>query len=248
MNTKVTRKLSYGVYLLTAREDGRDNACIINTAVQTASEPTRISLAVIKGNLTCGMIQRTGLCNLSAITEDAAFSLFQRFGMRSGRDGDKFEGFSDVARSGNGLYYLTAHSNSFMSLKIVDCQDLGSHMLFIGELTDGEILSDAPTATYAYYQDVIKNRALKEEASQVKTGWRCVVCGYVYEGETLPPDFVCPVCLHGAEDFEPVGSTPEERAPDKWVCTVCGYVYEGPEPPERCPLCNVPAELFRKME
>lgn len=253
MNTKVTRKLAYGVYLLSAREGGRDNACIINTAVQVANDPTRISIAVIKANLTCDMIAKTSLCNLSAITEDAEFSLFQRFGMQSGRDADKFAGFPDVARSGNGLLYLTAQSNGFLSLRIVASQDLGSHMLFIGELVDGEVLSDAPTATYNYYQTVIKNRA--PQAAPVKKGWRCVVCGYIYEGETLPPDFVCPICKHGPEDFEPIGDAapaapepPKEAGVTKWVCTVCGYVHKGPEPPEKCPLCSVPAKMFKKLE
>ena len=199
MNRKATYKLSYGVYLLSAREGERDNACIINTAVQVANDPTRISIAVIKGNYTHDMIERTGVFNLSAITEDAPFPLFQRFGMQSGRDADKFAGFESVARSENGLYYLTQWANAFMSLKVVQSLDLGSHTLFIGELVDGEVLSDAPTCTYAYYQSVIKNAAPKPA---VKKGWRCKVCGYVYEGETLPADFLCPLCKHGPEDFE----------------------------------------------
>lgn len=203
MNTKAARKLSYGVYLLTAREGNRDNGCIINTAVQVASDPIRISVAVIRSNLTCDMIARTGIFNLSVLTREAEMGLIKRFGMQSGRDTDKFAGFADVRRSENGLYYLTKQTNAFLSLKVASAQDLGSHTLFIGELTNAEALSDGPSCTYAYYQDVIKSRVPKEEP--VKKGWKCTVCGYVYEGETLPPDFVCPICKHGPEDFEPVG-------------------------------------------
>lgn len=199
MNTKALYNLSYGLYLLSARDGGKDNACIINTAVQVANNPTRISIAAIKGNLTHDMIVNTGKFNLSAISEDAPFSLFQHFGMQSGRTADKFEAFSDVRRSENGLYYLTKTANAFLSLNVLESHDLGSHTLFIGELVDGEVLSGAPSCTYGYYQKVIKQSAPKPAGG--KKGWRCAVCGYVYEGETLPKDYVCPICKHGPEDF-----------------------------------------------
>lgn len=261
MNKKVTRNLAYGVYLLTAREGDKDNACIINTAVQVANDPVCISLAVIKNNLTCDMIAHTGICNLSPLTEDAEFSLFQRFGMQSGRTVDKFNGFSSVARSENGLLYLTDQSNAYLSLKIVSSLDMGSHMLFIGQLTDGEVLSPAPTASYAYYQSVIKNRsqpaAVHTEPAAAPGGkskkWVCTVCGYVYEGESLPEDYVCPLCQHGAEVFELMEEEPVPQTSGKtkkWVCTVCGYVYEGESLPEDyvCPLCQHGAEVFELME
>ena len=164
-----------------------------------ANNPTRISVAVIKANLTNEIIAKTGRFNLSAITTEAEFSLFQLFGMKSGRDGDKFQSFTDVARSENGLYYMTKWANAFFSLKVVESQDLGSHTLYIAELEDAEVLSSAPSCTYGYYQSTIKKSAPKPA---VKKGWRCVVCGYIYEGETLPEDYVCPICKHGPEDFE----------------------------------------------
>ena len=199
MNTKALYKLTYGVYLLSAKDGERDNGCIINTAVQVANSPTRISIAAIKGNLTHDMILKTGAFNLSAISEDAPFELFKHFGMQSGRDVDKFAEFNEVSRSENGLYYLNKWANAFMSLKVEDSVDLGSHTLFIGELVDGEVLSDEPSCSYAYYQSDIKNSVPKPE---VKKGWRCKICGYVYEGEELPADYICPICKHPAEDFE----------------------------------------------
>ena len=199
MNTKALYNLTYGVYLLSAQENGRDNACIINTAVQVANNPTRISIAAIKGNLTHDMILATGRFNLSALTEDAPFDLFKHFGMQSGRNADKFEEFKEVSRSANGLYYLNKWANAFMSLKVVESVDLGSHTLFIGELADAEVLSDKPSCSYAYYQSHIKQNAPKPAE---KKGWRCKICGYIYEGEELPDDFICPICKHPAEDFE----------------------------------------------
>jgi len=199
MNTKALYNLTYGVYLLSANENGKDNGCIINTAVQVANNPVRISIAAIKGNLTHDMILSTGKFNLSAITTNAPFSLFQHFGMQPGRDVDKFASFADVTRSENGLYYLTKYTNAFLSLKVVESLDLGSHTLFIAELTDGEVLSSEPCCTYGYYQTVIKKSAPKPA---VKSGWKCKICGHVYEGKSLPEDYICPLCKHGAEDFE----------------------------------------------
>ena len=199
MNTKALYNLTYGVYLLSANENGKDNACIINTAVQVANNPTRISIAAIKGNLTHDMILSTGRFNLSALSTDAPFSLFQHFGMQSGRNVDKFKDFTDVRRSENGLYYLTKYANSFLSLKVNESLDLGSHTLFIAELVDGEVLSSEPCCTYSYYQTTIKNTAPKPS---VKKGWKCKICGHVHEGEFLPDSYICPLCKHGSEDFE----------------------------------------------
>ena len=147
MNNKALYNITYGLYLLTAQENGTDNGCVINTAIQVANNPTRISIAVIKENKTHDMILNTGIFNISAITETADFSLFQRFGMQSGRDTDKFDGFKDIDRSENGLYYLTKSANMYLSAKVTDKVDLGSHTLFIGELTDGEVLSSEPSCT-----------------------------------------------------------------------------------------------------
>lgn len=199
MNTTALYNITYGVYLLSANENGKDNACIINTAVQVANNPTRISISVIKDNLTHDMIMATKQFNLSAITKDAPFNLFQNFGMQSGRNSNKFENFNDVKRSENGLLYLTKYSNAFLSLKVTETMDLGSHTLFIAELTDADVISSEESCTYGYYQTVIKQTAPQPET---KKGFRCTVCGYVYEGEELPQDYICPLCKHGAEDFE----------------------------------------------
>lgn len=201
MDPKALYKLTYGLYLLTAREDGRDNGCIINTAVQVTDTPPRISVSVNKANHTCGMIRRTGVFNVSAITVDADFALFQRFGMQSGRDVDKFAGFPGVARSANGLYYLTETAGMYLSARVVQEIDLGSHMLFIAEVTEGVVTGSTPECTYAYYQSDIKPKP-KPKNEDGKKRWVCTVCGYVYEGETVPDDFLCPLCKHGKEDFE----------------------------------------------
>ena len=256
MNTKALYNLTYGVYLMSAKDGGKDNACIINTAVQVANNPTRISVAAIKGNLTHDMIVKTGKLNLSALSVDAPFSLFEHFGMKSGRDVDKFELFTDVARSENGLLYLTKYATAFLSLNVVESHDLGSHTLFIGELVDAETLEKAENCTYGYYQTVIKASATKPVA---KTGWRCTVCNHVYEGENLPDDYICPICKHGKEDFEKIGGEAapkiEEVKPEatvggskKFVCSVCGYVHEGDSAPDQCPVCKVPSDKFTEVK
>ena len=256
MNTKALYNLTYGVYLMSAKDGGKDNACIINTAVQVANNPTRISVAAIKGNLTHDMIVKSGKLNLSALSVDAPFSLFEHFGMKSGRDVDKFATFSDVARSENGLLYLTKYATAFLSLNVVESYDLGSHTLFIGELVDAETLDKAENCTYGYYQTVIKASATKPVA---KTGWRCTVCNHVYEGENLPDDYICPICKHGKEDFEKIGGEVapkiEEIKPEttvggakKFVCSVCGYVHEGDSAPDQCPICKVPSDKFTEVK
>ena len=199
MDQKAFYKLTYGLFLLTAREEGRDNGCIINTAIQAANDPPRLAFSVQKGNLTHDMIARTGAFAISSISTSATFDLFRRFGMQSGREVDKFEGFDDVERGANDLLYLTRGANMTMSGRVVDQMDLGSHTLFIGEVGDAVVLSDEPSCTYAYYQSDIK-----PQKQEKKKGWVCTVCGYVYEGDPLPADFICPWCKHGAEDFEPV--------------------------------------------
>ena len=200
MDTKSLFKLTYGLYFLSAESEGKDNACIINTAVQIANNPDRISVSVTKGSYTCEMIEKSGKFNISAISTEADFSLFEHFGMKSGRDVDKFADFKDVARSENGLYYLTKYANAFISVKVTQTIDMGSHMLFIGEMTDGEVLSDKESCSYAYYHANIKPKPAATSSS-VK-GWRCTICGYEYEGENLPADYVCPLCKHPASDFE----------------------------------------------
>ena len=194
-------KLSYGLFVLTAKGT-HDNGCIINTVTQITDTPKRISIAVNKANHTHDLIMNNGVFNVSVLTTDATFALFQRFGFQSGREVDKFDGFTDVARSENGLYYVTQASNAFISGKVIQTLDYGTHTVFIADVTEAKVLSNAPSLTYAYYFEHVKP---KPAALSEQKGWVCKICGYVYEGDELPADFICPLCKHGAEDFERLG-------------------------------------------
>lgn len=205
MDQKVLQKISYGLFVLTANRDGKDNGCIINTACQVASEPLVISISVNKANLTCEMVKETGKFNLSVISEAADFSLFKHFGFVSGREADKFADFSDARRTANGLFAVTKGTNSYLSAEVISSTDLGSHMLFLAKVMDGEIFDQTPSATYAYYFANIKPKP--EAVGKTEDGqtiWRCTICGYEYVGEELPEDFICPICKHPASDFEKV--------------------------------------------
>ena len=196
---KVTRNFSYGLFVLTARDGEKDNGCIINTAIQAASDPLRVSIAVNKANYTHDMIVKTGAFNLSFLSEESKFATYQNFGFRSGRDADKLEGIS-FRRSANGIAYLTEEVNAYLSGKVAQTVDLGSHTLFIADVTGGEILSKMPSVTYAYYFANIKPKP--EAKKETKKGWICTICGYIYEGDTLPDDYICPICKHPASDFQ----------------------------------------------
>lgn len=207
MDKKLLNNISYGLYVLTAREGDRDNGCIINTAAQPASEPLMVSVAVNKANHTCGMIERTKKFTVSLLSEQADFSIFKHFGFQSGRDVDKFADFKETKRASNGLLAITKGTNSYICVEVKQMIDLGSHMLFIGEPVDGEKLSDSPSATYAYYFAHIKPKPEAKPAAaekKKKVVWRCIICGYEYDGEELPADFICPLCKHPASDFEKV--------------------------------------------
>lgn len=208
MDKKAMYKLSYGLFVLTAKEAEKDNGCIINTAIQAASEPNQLSICVNKLNYTHDMVLRTGEFTVSVLSQNAKFDLFRQFGFQSGRDVNKFENFDACARGANGIYYITEGTNAYISVKVKKTEDLGSHTMFIGEITDMEVLSDAPSVTYAYYLENIKPKPQavgKTESGQ--TVWRCTICGYEYVGEELPEDFVCPLCKHPASDFEKVVKT-----------------------------------------
>lgn len=198
MDNRVLFNIGYGLYVLTANEGEKDNGCIINTVMQVTSEPLQIAIAVNKKNYTNEMIQRTKKFNVSILTESAKFEVFEHFGFHSGRDTDKFADFVDTKRSPNGVLYITQNTNSYMSAYVKQEIDLGTHTLFIAQLVEAETLSEEPTVTYTYYQNNIKPKPQKTE----KKGWRCKICGYIYEGENLPPDFICPWCKHGVVDFE----------------------------------------------
>ena len=189
-------KFSYGLFVLTARENGKDNGCIINTAGQLTEDPARIQIAVNKKNLTHDMVLSTGEFNISVLSQDAVFWVFQHYGFQSGRDVDKFANLPEM-RTANGIRYVVGCSNAVISAKVVQTVDCGSHTLFIAEVTDSQVLSQEPSMTYQYYFDHVKPKP------QPATGkWVCKICGYVHEGDTLPEDFICPWCKHGADAFE----------------------------------------------
>ncbi len=191
-------KLSYGLFVLTAKDGDKDNGCIINTAMQVTDSPKRISVTVNKQNYTHDMIVKTGKFNISVLTENTSFDVFKHFGFAGGRDTDKFIG--EPLRTENGIAYVGGYSNAVMSGEVVSTLDCGSHTVFIAEVTEAMVLSDERSATYEYYFANIKP---KPQATK-KKGYVCKICGYVYEGEELPSDFICPLCKHGADDFEPI--------------------------------------------
>lgn len=203
MDKKAMYNLSYGLFVLTARVGEKDNGCIINTAAQVTSSPNRISITVNKENFTHDMILESGKFNISILSEQASFDLFRHFGFQSGRTVNKFEGYAACKRSENGLYYITEGTNAYISASVEQTIDLGTHTMFIAAVEAMEVLSKTPSATYAYYQSSIKPKPEQKAASE-KTLWRCTVCGYVYEGEELPADYICPLCKHPASDFEKV--------------------------------------------
>ena len=197
---KTMQKLSYGLFVLTAKDGDKDNGCIINTASQVTAEPNRITIAVNKGNFTHDMIKKTGVFNVSVLSTDVTFDTFKHFGFQSGRDTDKFAGYADAARSANGLYYVTKGVNALISGRVIEAKEFETHTLFIADVTECRVLTDEPSVTYAYYFEHIKPKP--QPAAEKKTGWVCKICGYEYEGEELPEDFICPLCKHPASDFE----------------------------------------------
>lgn len=197
------RNLSYGLFVLTSKNNQQDNGCIINVASQITESPYRIVIAVNKANLTHDLIKESGIFNLSLLTEECTMETIKHFGFQSGRNVNKFANFSDAQRSGNGLFFINRHTNAYISAKVVDSKDFESHTLFIAEVTEAVALSDKPSLTYAYYHQHIKTQKPAEAptSNEGKAQWVCSVCGYVYEGDELPADFICPWCKHGADAF-----------------------------------------------
>lgn len=205
MDKKAMYKLSYGLFVLTAKDEEKDNGCIINTAIQVSSMPNQLSICVNKANLTHDMIVKTGKFTVSVISQDAGFDLFKHFGFQSGKDVDKFKNFEKCKRGENSIYYITEGTNAYISVNVSKTEDLGSHTMFIGEITDMEVLSETPSVTYDYYLKNIKPQPENVgTTTDGKTIWRCTICGYEYVGEELPEDFVCPLCKHPASDFEKI--------------------------------------------
>ena len=204
MDPKAMFKISYGLYILTTKANGKDNGCIINTAIQAASDPNTLSICVNKANYTHDLIKESGTFAVSAISQEGTFDLFQRFGFQTGRTVDKFEGFTALDRTPGGLYYVTQGTNAFFEADVFQQVDLGSHTMFLAKPTAMEILADVPSTTYDYYQSNIKPKPAAPAEPAGKVIWRCTICGYEYEGEELPADFICPICKHPASDFEKV--------------------------------------------
>ena len=195
-------KIGYGLYVVTSNDGTRDNGCIVNTVSQLTDSPMRVSVNINKENYTYNIVRKTGIMNVNCLAQSAPFSVFQHFGFQSGRAVDKFADCKDPApRTDNGLIFLPRYINAVMSLKVIDEIDLGTHGMFICEVTEARVLSAEETMTYAYYQSNVKP---KPDTGN-KKGWVCKVCGYIYEGDTLPEDIVCPLCKHGAADFEKIG-------------------------------------------
>ncbi|MFQ9737154.1 MAG: flavin reductase [Christensenellaceae bacterium] len=198
-------KISYGLFVLTARDGEKDNGCIVNTVSMITEKPLRITVYVNKLNYTEQMIKKTGVFNVSVLTESTPFEVFKRFGFASGRDTDKFAGATEP-RSANGLRYLSANANALISAKVVDALDYGTHTLFVAEVTEAKVLfcgavGDLRLLFCAYQTQA---RGGQPAAEKKVKRWICKICGFIYEGESLPDDYICPICKHGAEDFEPL--------------------------------------------
>ena len=191
--------IGYGLYVVTSNDGKKDNGLIVNTVTQVTNTPNRIAVTISKENYSHHVIKQTGIMNINCLTTDAPFAVFEKFGFQSGRNTDKFADY-DSLRSDNGLVFLPRYINSFMSLKVEQYVDLGTHGMFICEVTEARVLSDKETMTYTYYQNNVKPKPETEG----KKGFVCKICGYIHEGDTLPEDFICPLCKHGAADFEEI--------------------------------------------
>ena len=198
-------KLTYGLFVLTTTDGEKQNGCIVNTVSMITDSPKRITVFVNNANYSAELLKKTGVFNVSVLTESAPFDIFKQFGFSSGRDTDKFAG-GRYATSENGLYYLPEYCNAVLSAKVLDCYDYDTHTLFVAEVTEAKKVSDEKSVTYEYYQSNIKPKpqAPKAEEPSAKGKWVCKICGYVHEGDELPDDFICPWCKHPAEDFEKV--------------------------------------------
>lgn len=198
INPSALFNIGYGLYVVTAKENDKDNACIVNAVIQLTDNKLRVGVTINKQNYTHDMVKNTGVMNVNCLTEETPFAIFEYFGFQSGKDVDKFVS-PDVPRADNSLVILPDYSNSFFSLKVEQEVDLDTHTMFICEVTQAKVLSDKPTMTYSYYHANVKPKPQKKSK-----GWVCTICGYVYEGEQLPEDFVCPLCKHGAEAFKKI--------------------------------------------
>jgi len=197
---KALFSIGYGLYVVTSNDGVKDNGLIVNTVSQLTDNPFRVMVSINKNNYSHDVIKKTGIMNVNCLNTEAPFKVFEQFGFQSGRNTDKFKNEKEILRSDNGLIFLSRYINAFFSLKVEDYKDLGTHGMFFCSITEARVLNNIETMSYTYYQ---KNVKPKPE-TQGKKGFVCKVCGYVYEGDELPEDFVCPLCKHGASDFEAI--------------------------------------------
>lgn len=196
INPSALFNIGYGLYIVTAKDGDKDNACIVNTVTQLTDKKLRVAVTINKANLTHDMVKNTGVMNVMCLSEETPFEIFEYFGFHSGRDTEKFV-TPNLKRAENGLVVIENYSNAYFSLKVEQEVDLDTHTMFICEVTEAKVVSDKPTMTYAYYHANVKPKPQKKSK-----GWVCTICGYVYEGEQLPDDFICPLCKHGTDAFE----------------------------------------------
>ena len=199
IDTNALFKIGYGLYVVTSYDGNRHNGLIVNTVTQLTNTPNRVAVTINKANYSHDVIKASGIMNVCCISQDAPFSVFQNFGFKSGKDTDKFAD-TPFWTSENGLAVPSMHTNAFISLEVEQYVDFDTHGMFVCTLTEAKNITDTPTMTYTYYQDNVKPKPQPAK----KKGFVCKICNYVYEGDTLPPDFICPLCKHGAEDFEEI--------------------------------------------
>lgn len=203
MDKKALYNLSYGVFMVGTRSGDKKNGCITNTCIQVTNDPLRIAAAVINANYTAELIKESGMFTLSMLDKTVSFDTIKHFGFQSGRNVNKLENLT-LPEDDNGIPYMGWSACAMLSCKVTDSIDLGSHTLFIAEVTDAKVLSDKDPLTYADYQRDVKPKPAQVSADKKIVGWKCKICGYVYEGSELPKDYLCPICGHGPDDFEPV--------------------------------------------
>ena len=223
INKKALYNIAYGLYVVTCNDNTKDNGLIVNTVTQVANDPMMVAVAISKQNYSHEVIKETGKMNVNCLTTEAPFSVFEKYGFQSGKTVNKFEN-TKVNRLDNGLVILSEYINSYMALEVEQYVDLGSHGLFICKVLEAEVVSSASTMTYEYYQ---KNVKPKPETKKETKGYVCTVCGYVYEGDELPEDIICPLCKHGADAFEKIEEKKNTNTEyKKYVCCICGCVYD----------------------
>ena len=264
MNKNITRKLSYGVYIVTSWHDGKPVGCVANSIMQVTSTPATFAVSINHDNYTNECIKKTGKFAISVLAETSAPSLIGTFGFKSSRTTDKFEG---IAYSIKSRLPVIDDSCGYIVCDVIDSMETSTHTVFLGEMKDADVFGDKPQMTYDYYHKVIKGSAPKnaptytetdEQSASVKTvrKFKCDVCGYVYEGDELPEGYICPICGVGADMFTEITEKPaapakqESKKLKKFKCDVCGYVYEGEQLPEgyTCPLCGVGADMFTEIK